>query len=62
MSEDKPPTMKESLAMIRRDLQAIIESQASSALITRARYDALIKVGFSKSEALEIIKARGIAL
>lgn len=62
MAEDKQRTMAEVLADVRKNFEAIIESQASQALMLRARYDALIHVGFTAKEALEIIKARGMAL
>lgn len=53
---------KEGLKTMRENLQAIVEAQASQALMLKARYDALVKVGFSKQDALELVKARGIAL
>ena len=58
--KDKSPTIEESLKMMRENLQTIVESQASVAIITKARYDALVEVGFTKVEALEIVKARGV--
>ena len=59
MSDEKI-SMKESLKKMRKDFQTIIESQASLSLILKAKHEALIKAGFTKDEALEIIKARGM--
>ncbi len=60
MNDDKLPTIEESLEMMRKNLQTIVESQASMALIFKARYDALVKVGFTEKQALEIVKTRGM--
>ena len=60
MSEHKPLTILESLKQLRKDLQTMVESQASIAILTKARYDALVKIGFTEKQALEIVKARGI--
>ena len=48
------------LSQMVKGLDVHIRSQASFAMLTRARYDALVKTGFTETQALEIIKARGI--
>jgi len=57
---DKELILAEALEKVRENLNAIIQSQASISLILRARFDALVKVGFTEEQALEIVKARGI--
>ena len=60
--EEKEIDFKKYLQQMRENLQAIVEAQAGQAIMLKARYDALVKVGFTKVEALELVKARGIAL
>lgn len=60
MEAEDTPTIQETLEKIRKDLSTLIESQATQAILLKARHDALIKVGFTKEEALEIVKARGM--
>lgn len=60
MAEEKPLDPEEALRKIRRDFQAMLESQASLSILLRARYEALIKAGFSEPQAFDIIKARGL--
>ena len=54
-------TITESLKTLRDSLDDLVQMQASIALLCRAKYDALIRVGFTEGEALEIVKTRGIA-
>ena len=61
MGEDeKQLSPGEILENMRRDFKDLIECQASLAIILKAKHDALLKAGFNKVEALEIIKARGM--
>lgn len=60
--EGKEVDLKKYLHEMRENLQFIVEAQAGQAIMLKARYDALVKVGFTKTEALELVKARGIAL
>lgn len=52
--------LEKGLADIRKNFATLIEYQASWSILIKARYDALLKVGFDKKQALEIVKARGI--
>lgn len=60
--EKRKPTLQESLEQMRKNFDTIIQSQATIAILMKARHEALIKAGFTKEEALEIIKARGISV
>ena len=55
-----PDELRKSLADMRESLMSLIEYQASWAILLKARHDALLKAGFSKKMAEEIIKARGM--
>jgi len=54
--DDKPANAKEILQQMRDNLQATVEMQASLALIMKARFDALTKVGFSDDQAIFLCK------
>ena len=60
MKKEPKFTIQEGLENLRRDLEAIIESQASTSIVLKARHEALIKAGFTEEQALEIVKARGM--
>ena len=60
MAEEKPLSPEEALKKIRADFQAMLESRASLSILLHARYDALVKAGFSEPQAFDIIKARGL--
>lgn len=50
MENENELTLQESLNNLRKDLNLLVESQASNALLLRARYDALTKTGFTKKK------------
>jgi len=54
--ENKPATPQDILQQMRDNLQATVEMQASLALIMMARYEALVKVGFSADQAIILCK------
>lgn len=60
MSEENEMSAEEVLNKMREDLQAVVEAQASIAIMYRAKFDALVKMGFSEEQALELVKARGL--
>lgn len=60
--EDETPNLQEMLKEMRENLDAIVQSQASWALIMKAKYDALTEVSFTPEQAIEILKARGILM
>ena len=62
MTKDNTSDFKKGLEAMRENLQLMVEAQASQALLLKARFDALVKVGFSEEQAMDIVKARGIAL
>lgn len=51
---------KEALKMIRENFEALLQGQASLAILLRARYGALVAADFSEEQAFEIIKHRGL--
>ena len=53
-------SVKDALEKLREDLQVILEGQASISILYKARFDALMKVGFTEEQALELVKARGM--
>ena len=58
--DESATTLNESLKMIRNSLDDLIQMQASLSIIYKARFDALVEIGFTKQQALEIVKARGM--
>ncbi len=58
--EEKEISYEKVLSQLRDYMDFHIKSQAAWALMYRAKYEALVKVGFSEEQALEIIKARGL--
>ena len=52
--------MDESIRQFKETLPRFIELASLRAKVNRALYDAMIKEGFSKSEALEYIKYKGV--
>ena len=52
MADIKPKTPKELLEEMRKNLDTTVQMQASLSIIMRARYDALLKVGFSEDQAI----------
>ena len=55
-NKEQKDVVRDALEKIRQNLDAAIELQASLAIIAKARYDALLKVGFTPKEALEICR------
>lgn len=53
----KPDKTREALRQMREGLAMLIEYQQLNAQLIRARYDALLKQGFSESQAIELCKA-----
>ena len=66
MGEDKKQSFldsaKKSLEDVRNNLLALVEYQATWAILLKARHEALTKAGFSEEQAFEIIKARGMGV
>lgn len=60
MEKDKERSAKDLIEEYRTNLDTIIQAQASLAIVLRAKFDALRKVGFTEEQALEIVKARGV--
>ena len=51
---------EKALEEVRKNLNIMIEGQASIAMLYMARVDALIQAGFTRTEAIDILKARGM--
>ena len=54
MADNKTP--KELLEDMRENLDTTIQMQASLSIIMKARFDALVKVGFSEDQAIYLAK------
>ncbi len=52
----KPKTPQESLDWMRENFNILLESQGMLVVLTRARYVALTKSGFTDEQALELCK------
>jgi len=48
--------MEKALLLIKDNLEVYLEFQEYQAIITRSKYDALIKEGFNEIQALELCK------
>ena len=59
MNGNQPSKLKDLLTTMRTDFFDFVEATQFKARLERAKYEALIESGFTKEEALEIIKARG---
>ena len=57
---EKEITPQEALEQFRKDFLTAIEAQASLSLMLRAKFEALVKAGFTEAQALEIVKVQGI--
>ena len=60
MKKEKVPSLQEALEELRKNFSTLIESQASMAILMKARHEALVRAGFTEEQALDIIKARGM--
>lgn len=53
----KPDKTAEALRQMRASLAVLIEYQAMNAQIIRARYEALLKEGFSEQQAIDLCRS-----
>ena len=63
MEKDKnwKESLGDSIQHMKDNLEVMVSSQAALAILYKAKYDALIKIGFTEQQAIEIVKSRGIA-
>ena len=59
--ENWKESLKGTIEHMKANLETMVSSQAALAILYKAKYDALIKIGFTEQQAIEIIKSRGIA-
>lgn len=60
MSEDTLADARQQLINMTHQMEYNLQTQALFAKMLRSYYDALVREGFSETQALEIIKARGL--
>ena len=59
-AEDPVQQMKDAIKRIREALPHHFEMQALMAQLTKSKYDALVKEGFSKDDALFLVSKGGL--
>jgi len=60
--KEKPIQLPPDILKLTASIPGMIAAQLLFAKVLKAKFDALIKEGFTREEALEIIKARGLEI